>query len=154
MMGSGPTRCVVHPTEEVGAYIAFAQHTGVTVVDCLTIARLLFERRRSADALTWVERGLVIERTGGHESTSGYDLRRLKSKLLAKFGRANEALEAAWLEFREHRSMYSYDDVMTYVPRAARSSWHAKAIAAARASDRDTNLEFVIELVTETNELE
>lgn len=142
-------RTVYAAQRNVAAYVALAEQTGLTPADCHAIARLLAGRRKLADALTWVERGLGIERSTPHDSMAGYDLRKLKRDLLVKLGRRNEALEAAWADFREHPSRYSYEDLMTYVPRAQRSSWHARAIEAARGGDLDS----VIELLTETRDL-
>jgi hypothetical protein len=51
---------------------------------------------------------------------------------------------------REHPGKYSYDDLMKYVPKAARAAWHAKAVEAATGSD----LHSLIELLLETKELE
>jgi uncharacterized Zn finger protein len=79
-----------------------------------------------------------------------YDLAALKRALLTSLGRGNEALDAAWAEYRKHPSKYSYDDLMKYVPKTERGGWHEKAIAAAMGTD----LHSLIELLLETKELE
>lgn len=123
--------------------------TGLTPSDCHAIARLLASRRKPEETLIWVERGLGTERSAPHDSMGGYDLRKLKRDALVKLGRRYEALEAAWADFRQHPSRYSYEDLMTYVPRAQGASWHARALEAARGGDLDS----VIELLTDTREL-
>jgi hypothetical protein len=111
-------RTVYVQQKNVAAYIAFAEQTGLTVQDCHAIATLLVTRRRPREALAWIERGLHLDKNSPHGSLASGDLAKFKRELLAKLGRANEALEAAWAEFREHPSPYSYDDPMTYVPKA------------------------------------
>lgn len=69
-----------------------------------------------------------------NSSMAGHDFAKLKRGLLAKLGRGNEALEAAWAEYREQPSKYSYDDLMKYVPKAERAAWHEEAIEAAKGS--------------------
>ncbi|MGH2704519.1 MAG: hypothetical protein ACRDJ4_05305 [Actinomycetota bacterium] len=80
---------------------------------------------------------------------AGYELAKLRRRLLTKLGRASEALEAAWAGYREHPSRYSYDELMKFVPKAERPVWHEKAIQAAA----DTDLPSLIELLLETREI-
>ena len=54
-------------------------------------------------------------------STAAYDLDKLHRELLSKLGRANEALEAAWADFRKHPSKFAYDDLMKFVPKTERT---------------------------------
>ena len=81
---------------------------------------------------------------------AGHDLAQLKRDLLTKLGRGKEALDAAWADFREHPSKYTYDDLMKFVPKAERRRWHEKAIEAAKGAD----LHSLIELLLETKEME
>jgi uncharacterized Zn finger protein len=111
---------------------------------------MLVPRRKPAEALSWVERGLALDKKDPHGSTAGHDLAHLKRDLLTKLGRETEALDAAWAEFRAHPSKYSYEDLMKYVPKAERRSWHEKAIEAAKGTD----LQSLIELLLETKEME
>jgi uncharacterized Zn finger protein len=83
-------------------------------------------------------------------STAGYELARLHRELLTRLGRGNEAIDAAWAEFQEHPSKYSYDDLMKLVPKSERPSWHAKAMDAAKGAD----LHSQIELLLDTKEIE
>jgi tetratricopeptide (TPR) repeat protein len=132
------------------AYLALTRGTGRTARDCHALAMMLVARRKPQEALAWVERGIELDKKTPQGSMAGHDLAWLKRDLLAKLGRGNEALEAAWAEYREHPSKYSYDDLMKYVPKGERAAWHEKAIAAAGGED----LASLIELLLETKELE
>jgi hypothetical protein len=101
-------------------------------------------------ALSWVERGIELAKKAPNRSMAGHDLAQLKRDLLAMLGRHNEALDAAWAEYREHPSKCSYDDLMKYVPKADRAAWHEKALEAADGSD----LHSLIDLLVETKELD
>jgi uncharacterized Zn finger protein len=68
--------------------------------------------------------------------------------LLTRLGRGNEAIEAAWAEFRKDPGKYSYDELMKFVPRTGRAAWHEKAMDAAKGDD----LHSLIELFIETRE--
>jgi uncharacterized Zn finger protein len=81
---------------------------------------------------------------------AAHDLAKLKRELLTKLGRGNEALDAAWADYREHPSKHTYDDLMKFVPKAERSTWHHKAIEAATGAD----LHSLMELLLKTKELE
>ena len=136
--------------KNVAAYLALTEETGLTPEDCHVLATMLAGRRKAEDALSWVERGVELAKNASDGSMTIYDLAALKRALLTKLGRGNEALDAAWAEYREHPSKYSYDDLMKYVPKAERAAWHEKAIEAATGSD----LHSLIELLLETKELE
>jgi tetratricopeptide (TPR) repeat protein len=136
--------------KNVAAYQALAEETGLTPEDCHTLATMLAGRRKAEDALSWVERGIALAKKASSGSMAGYDLAALKRALLTSLGRGKEALDAAWAEYREHPSKYSYDDLMKYVPKTERGGWHKKAIAAAMGTD----LHSLIELLLETKELE
>jgi len=121
--------------KKIAAYVSLAEETGLTAQDCCTIATLLVTRRKSDEALAWVERGINLENKTPHGSMAGHDLAQLKRELLRKLGRGNEALEAAWADFREHPGKYTYDDLMKFVPKAERSKWRENAIEAAKGAD-------------------
>jgi len=136
--------------KNVAAYLALAEETGITPEDCRALATMLAARRKAQDALSWVERGIALAKKASNGSMTRYDLATLKRALLTKLGRRNEALDAAWVEYLEHPSKYSYDDLMKYVPKTERAAWHEKAIEGAKGSD----LHSLIELLLETKELE
>jgi hypothetical protein len=136
--------------KDVAAYVALAEETGLTAEDCHAIATLLLTRRKREEALTWVERGLHLEKKAPYGSMAGHDLAKLKRNILTKLGRENEALDAAWADYRKHPSKYTYKDLMKLVPKAERTSWHEKAIDAAGGAD----LHSAIGLLVATKELE
>jgi hypothetical protein len=136
--------------KDVAAYIALAEETGLQAQDCHAIATLLVARRKSEEALAWVERGIDLDKKTPHGSMAGHDLAKLKRELLTKLGRGNEALDAAWADYQEHPSKYTYDDLMKFVPKAERAAWHEKAIAAARCAD----LHSAIDLLVATKEMD
>jgi hypothetical protein len=131
------------------AYVALAEETGLKPEDCLAIAKLLAARKPD-EALAWVEHGRALDREKQFQSTAAYDLDKLHRELLIRLGRGGEALEAAWTDFRDHPSKYSYDDLMKFAPKAKRREWHEKAMDAAKRAD----LHSLIELFVETKETE
>ncbi len=103
--------------KDITAYVALAQDTGLTAQDCQTIASLLVGRRRPADALDWVERGINCDKQAPHGSMAGHDLAKLKREILIKLGRGDEALDAAWAEYCERPDKFTYDDLMKLKPK-------------------------------------
>jgi Family of unknown function (DUF6880) len=132
------------------AYLALAEETGLTAQDCHSIATLLVARRKPEEALVWVERGIDLHKKAPPGSMAGYDLTKLERELLTRLGRSDEALAAAWADYREHPSKYTYDGLMKFVPEAERTQWHDKAIEAASGSD----LPSIMELLLATKELD
>jgi hypothetical protein len=130
-------RTIYLAQKNVDAYVALSEATGLTAKDCHALATML----------GW---GASRRRRSPGSSAACHDLAHLKRDLLTKLGRGNEALDAAWAEFRAHPSKYSYEDLMKYVPKAERRSWHDKAIEAAKGTD----LQALIELLLETKEIE
>ncbi len=142
-------RAIYQAQRNIAAYIALAEKTGLTPQDCLALTRLL-AGRKPAEALAWVERGRALDAESRIHSTASYDLDQIHRELLTKLGRQDEALEAAWDDFRKHPSKYTYDDLMKFVPKAGRLEWHEKAMNAARGDD----LHSLIDLFVETKEME
>jgi hypothetical protein len=143
-------RAIYLNQNNVGSYIRLCDATQLTGQDCHALAIMLVAQRKSEEALTWVERGLALDKQNLYAPMAGLDLARLKRGLLTKLGRGNEALEAAWAEFHKHPDKYSYDDLMQYVPKEKRAAWHEKAMDAARTTD----LHSLMQLLLETKELE
>lgn len=136
--------------KDLAAYIALAEEIGLEARDCHAIATLLVARRKPEEALAWVERGIDLDKKTPHRSMAGHDLAKLKRELLTKLGRSNEALAAAWADYREHPSKYTYDDLMKFVPKAERTAWHERAIAAAEGAD----LHSAVDLLLATKEMD
>jgi hypothetical protein len=136
--------------KDVAAYVALAEETGLTAKDCHAIATLLISKRKPKAALSWVERGFEVDKQTPHGSMASHDLAKLKRDLLTKLNRGDEALDAAWADYRQHPSTYSYDDLMKYVPKGQRKQWHEKAIEAAMGAD----LRSTMDLFIKTKELD
>lgn len=117
------------------AYLTLAEETGLTAEDCKALATMLVAQQRAEDALSWVDRGLELAEKAKRSGTAGFDLGRLRRDQLLMLGRGEEALAAAWAEYREHPSRYTYGDLMMYVPQAERAAWREKAIEAANGAD-------------------
>jgi len=96
-----------------------------------------------------VERGIDLDKKSQHWSMAGHDLAKLKRELLVKLDRGTEALDAAWAEYCEYPSIYTYDALMKLVPKAEKKAFHEKAIETAHTADLPSH----IELLLETKEL-
>lgn len=131
--------------KDITAYVALSQETGLTARDCHAIAGLLTGRRRYAEALEWVERGISLGAKSAHEWSASSELADLKRDLLVKMGRGSEALSAAWADYCKSPSKYRYDDLMKFVPKPERSGWHQKAIEAAQTADLHSRMELLFE---------
>ena len=142
-------RVILEAQHNVEAYSTLCEETGVTAQDCLTVAKLLQPRRKLIDALTWVRRGLELDKRSGF-GTGTCDLAKLERELLRKLGRSDEALDAAWAGFSAHPHQYAYEELMRYVPKNERAAWHAKAMDAAAGAD----LHSLIGLWLQTKEID
>ena len=147
--GAEILRAIYVAQRNIQAYIALVEQTELKPEDCLAVAKL-FVPREPNEALAWAERGRALDRNSQFRSTAAYDLDKLHRELLSKLGRADEALEAAWADFRKHPSKFTYDDLMHFVPKTERTAWHEKALNAASGAD----LHSLLELFIETKETE
>jgi len=134
--------------KDVKSYLALCEKTIASPKDCENIAALYKTKRCFADALDWVEKGLALEdnRQWGNQSSNA--LKGMKRELLSKLGRKEDALKAAWSEFKRHPCVYSYEDLMKYVPKKNAQQWHEKAM---QEANRDS-LPGFIEICVKTNE--
>ncbi len=142
-------RAIYAERRDVAAYVALCEKTELASSDCLAIATMLKARRKPGEALTWVTRGLTLEKKRPDDSGAEYDLAKMKRELLTKLGRGGEALADAWGEYREAPDAFTYEELMRFVPKAERGAWHAKAMEATGQGD----LSAVIELWLKTKEI-
>lgn len=142
-------RAIHAAQNDVAAYVALCEETETTAQDCLAIATL-FRAKKPDEALGWIDRGLWLDKKHSRGSMVEHDLAKLKRELLMKLGRASDARELAWAEFRAYPSKYTYEELMRFVPKVERASWHAKAMDAAAGTD----LGALIELWLDTKEIE
>ena len=131
-------------------YIEFVEKYGVTKDDCECIAKIFHRKKKYAEALEWVEKGLDSGTKKGKASSSAYQLIDLKKDLLSKLGNNDEALEMAWVDFKKHPSSYSYSDLMEYVPKQANKNWHEKVISFIK----DGPIEPIFDICAKTKEYE
>jgi len=141
-------RYLYEARKDVAAYVALAEQTEVSAEDCHAVARMLAARRKPEDALAWVARGKDIDGKTQYGSTVGHRLVELERELLVKLKRGDEALEAAWEDYRRHPCSFTYEDLMKYVPKPQRAEWHEKAIEAAK----DAELYHAMDLLVATKE--
>ena len=119
----------------VAAYIALCEQTELKAKDYKAVAKIYRSRRRSEDALSWVERGLEIARSNSRRSFEEHGLCEMKRALLAKLGRSEDALQSAWSEFEAYPSTFTYKELMRYVPAKEKMAWHQKAMEASETGD-------------------
>jgi len=143
--GDGPQRAVpyqqrrwadalraLHATDaDVDAYVRLVEKVGLTAADCHTIATTLAGLGEAEHALSWVERGLVLDSGTASGSFARFDLADLKPRLLTDLGRAGEALAVVWADFCGHPDRFSFDHLMAFVPVGERVAWQEKAITTA-----------------------
>ncbi len=141
----GVLKTLLAAQRNVDAYIVLCEETELGADECKAIAEMYRSRRRPKEALSWVERGLEITRSGAGISFADHELREMKRALLAKLGRAGDALESAWAEFQEHPSTFRYKELMRYVPAKERRAWHEKAMEASEKGDLSSQIELWLE---------
>jgi hypothetical protein len=120
------------------AYMELCGDADLSPADCLSIAEIHEKGRRPAEALEWMERGIVLESREPWSRMPSFGFAILRRKLLQRLGRENEALESAWADFVASPSVFAYDELFKYLPKADRTEWHATALetaAKARPSD-------------------
>ncbi|MBN2562235.1 MAG: hypothetical protein JXQ75_15025 [Phycisphaerae bacterium] len=131
----GALRATYLAVADLHSYVHLCERFIPSPKDCEHMATLCKAKRRFADALGWVERGLQAEGERGWGNESSHGLRLLRQELLAKLGRRREALESAWSNFAQHASACGYTDLMKYVPKGERRSWHERALQRAEKAD-------------------
>jgi len=138
---AGVLKTLLAGQRNVEAYKALCAKTELTAKDCLAIAEIYQSRKRPEEALTWVERGLVIARSGNQRSIEDHKLHEMERALLARIGRPGDALQSAWSEFEAHPSIFTYKELMRYVPANEKKTWHQKAMEASEKGDLASQIE-------------
>jgi len=130
---------------DVEAYAALCeQEGGPAPADCEALAKMCLARRRPEDALAWVGRGLELEKAGRFPNRRSWGLPSLEREILKKLDRSEEALGSAWEHYRRAPSVFSYQDLMKFVPKAERGEWHAKALAALGEADLSQRIDLLL----------
>ena len=137
----GVLKILLAGQRDVEAYIALCERTELNAQDCLTIAKIFQNRRRPEDALTWVERGLAIASSDNRRSFGDHELHQMQRALLARIGRPGDALQSAWTEFEAYPSLFTYQELIHYVPAKEKKAWHQKAMQASAKGDLVSQIE-------------
>jgi tetratricopeptide (TPR) repeat protein len=129
-------------------YLALCKKTGTSPTDCENIANIFKVKRKYQNALSWVEKGLNLEKEGNWGNQSSFGLTGLQQDLLNKLGRRKDAFDLAWIEFKKHPSNLSYETLMKFVDKKDVELWHQKAIGKAK----DASLSGFIDICVKTKE--
>jgi hypothetical protein len=143
-------RSIYAQQRNVEKYLGLTTRTSLTQADCEVVATIFQAKRKPDEALLWLERGIDMDKSGSSLSAEGYRLPKLRRELLAKLGRESEALSSAWAAFLANPSKFTYDELLSYVPKAQRASWHEKAMEASEQA----SLSSLIELWLSVKEIE
>jgi uncharacterized Zn finger protein len=135
-------------SKDTCAYLALCEKTETTPGDCENIANLYQVKRKYQDALSWVDKGLKLEKKGNWGNQSSIGLTELKQNLLNKLGHREDALDLAWAEFKKHPSNFSYDTLMKFVDKKDVKLWHQKALGKAQ----NASLSGFIDICVKTKE--
>lgn len=138
-------RALFRAQRDAFSYIRLCQRMGMRGEDCVVIADLFDAAGDTAQALSWVRRGLECREP---RDFATHDLEKRERALLSKLGRPDEALDLAWKHFDESPHNFSYGELMRYAPDAEQPLWHERAMERATRGD----LRNAMELYVETHE--
>jgi hypothetical protein len=134
-------RSIYARQRNIEKYLALTAQTSLTQADCEVVATIFQAKRKPDKALAWLERSVEMDKSGSSLSVEGYRLPRLRRELLAKLGRGSEALDSAWIGFLANPGKSAYDELLSYVPKAERASWHEKAMKASEQASLSSLIE-------------
>ena len=120
---------------DVPAYAALCERLGFSPRDCEHLANMETSRKRWAEALEWVEKGIALGPTRNWHNEDADDLEQLKPEILRHLGRKEDALASAWSDFQKDPNEFAYEQLMRYVPKKEKTAWHARAMSAADKAD-------------------
>lgn len=130
--------------KDLQSYLALCEAIVASPKDCENIALLCKTKRRFADALAWVAKGLALQAERRWGNQDSYALTGLRQELLGKLGRRDDALASAWSEFCRHPSVHDYADLMKYVPKHDAGKWHEKALNKAKSNSLSAFIEICV----------
>ncbi|MGO9199180.1 MAG: DUF6880 family protein [Limisphaerales bacterium] len=120
---------------DVPAYAALCERLGLSPRECEHLAEMEVSRQHWAKALEWVEKGMALKPRRNWHNEDAYGLDRLKPEILRHLGRKEDALALAWGEFEASPNEFAYEQLMRYIPRAEKTAWQDRAMAAAEKAD-------------------
>jgi tetratricopeptide (TPR) repeat protein len=113
------------------SYALLCERVGLSPRDCERLAEMEKSKEHWGKALEWVEKGTALEPTRNWHNEDSCALQQLKPEILRKLGRTEDALAAAWADFQGDPNDLSYEELMHYVPKGEKTTWHERAMAAA-----------------------
>jgi tetratricopeptide (TPR) repeat protein len=120
---------------DVSSYAALCERLCSSPRDCERLAKMEISRRRWAEALGWLEKGIALKPGRNWHNEDACGLEQLKPEILRHLGRKEDALALAWSEFQKSPNEFAYEQLMRYVPKGERPSWQERAMAAADKAD-------------------
>ena len=143
-------RAILAEQRNVEAYVALCEATELSPADCLALAKMLQARRKPADALAWVERGLALEKKRP-SSSAGLRARASSSATsCSSSGAATRRSRRRGRTSRRTRASTRTPTSCATCPRPSARRGTTKAMDAAAGAD----LHSLIELWLETKEIE
>jgi hypothetical protein len=131
---------------DLQAYIALCDETEFLPVDCEVIASLLLSRRKSSEALEWVDKGIEIDKNERVVRGYSYKLDDMRRDILAKLGRSGEALDDAWEKFSDFPSEFSYAELLKYIPTNQHAEWYSRILVVIKTADLDSAITLLFKL--------
>jgi hypothetical protein len=113
------------------AFAAVCEQLGISPRDCERLAGMEISKKHWACALEWVEKGIALEPARDWHNESSDSLKEMKPAILRHLGRKEDALALVWSEFQKHPGEFTYEELMSSVPRDERPKWHERAMAEA-----------------------
>lgn len=129
-------------------YLSICRETELLPADCEILAGLRLSNGNPAEALKWVEKGLLIQSNTQVYHGSGYKLDTMKRDILTRLGRPEEALADAWQSFAKQPSEFTYDELLNRIPKEQRTEYHHRILEVIRSE----SLESAIPLLVKLNE--
>ena len=115
----------------VSSYAALCAKLGFSPRDCERLAEMEISRKRWAEALSWLEKGIALKpRRNWHNEDAG-QLEQLKPEILRHLARKEDALALVWGHFQKNPNEFAYEQLMRYVPKGERPTWQERAMTAA-----------------------
>jgi len=136
---------------DVAGYAALCEEEGgMEPGDCEKLAEMCLARRRPEEALVWVDRGLDLESQAEKDHAfrrfrrPSWRLPRLRRDLLKRLGRHEEAVAAAWEVYQHSPATYSYEELMRFVARGDRTTWHERAMVVLESASLSSRIELLL----------
>ncbi|MBT3185841.1 MAG: hypothetical protein HN342_15095 [Nitrospina sp.] len=124
----GTLKSIYAAGRDFKSYISICDETELLPVDCEILAGMLLSRRKPAEALKWVEKGLEIQSSAQVYRGSSYKLDTMKRDILTKLGRPEEALADAWQDFSKRPDEFTYEELLKHILKEQRTEYHNRIL--------------------------